>query len=59
MYNDNYSMGELLDELSLLLGESVGTNLEDYTALLSWREVRLIIIKLNKLKALTALATNA
>lgn len=51
MYNDNYSMGELLAELKQLMGEQVGTALEDYTALLSWREVQLIIRKLNEVKA--------
>lgn len=50
MYNDNYSMRELLAELAQLMGEKVGTFQEDYTALFSWREVQLLISKLNEAK---------
>jgi hypothetical protein len=48
MYNDNYSMQELLAELAQLMGEKVGTYQEDFTALFSWREVQLLIKKLNE-----------
>ena len=46
--NDDSDMRELLAELSDLMGFPVGTYVEDFTALFSWREVKLIIQKLNK-----------
>ena len=46
--NDDSDMRELLAELSDLMGFTVGTYVEDFTALFSWREVKLIIQKLNK-----------
>ena len=51
MYNDNYSLAELLGELKQLLGVTVGTPLEgdeDLTALFSFAEVQAIIKALNK-----------
>lgn len=48
MYNDHYSIGELLAELAQLMGEKVGNSQSDHTALFSWREVQLLISKLNE-----------
>ena len=48
MYNDHYSIQELLAELAQVMGASVGTSQGDNTALLTHREVQSLISELNK-----------
>jgi hypothetical protein len=48
MYNDHYSIQELLAELAQVMGATVGTSQDDNTALLTHREVQLLISELNK-----------
>lgn len=48
MYNDHYSIQELLAELGQVMGASVGTSQDDNTALLTHREVQSLISELNK-----------
>lgn len=48
MYNDHYSIQELLAELAQVMGAPVGTSQGDNTALLTHREVQSLISELNK-----------